>query len=262
MVWWPKQFRQTHLGSSQEGQLAIIDLKPTKAVVSFALSILRLPDELLQHICDFCYFLRADSKPRRCLGHPSLMAVTLTCQRLYRIAQCSLYREIRLDIVPTRLRTMKFERSLMASQTIGGHCRSLRLQFNLPIITAHWLQSRRSLINWNVTENIICSFPLVRRVHIEGIPAWHSAAPFFSIVSQFMPRLHHLRISNVQDVILTIIWEEINSTAIRSVTLHSIDESLGERYLPIGKVCVIIMGAFFFRNPSIHLSHRCYLRNI
>lgn len=238
MGWWPRKLRQSHLGVSQEGKLVIIDLQATKAVSSEPY-ILRLPDELLHNICDFCSVLQTDLDSdlfRDSLGPVTLTAVMLTCRRLYRVSQCFLYRGLSLDLEPAPLRTILFHRSLMASKIIGEHCKSLELGFNTISVTigsCHDLDRQAYAMdeyvdarcenpnknNWGVAERIVKSLPNVRKLHIKKVTAGVSTLPLFSNPNKYISRLHHLQISRIGEDVLSMILQKFDSPTLRSMTL-------------------------------------------
>lgn len=240
MGWWPRQLRQTHLGGSEDRQLIIIDL-PSTRIVPLKSYILRLPEELLYYICSLCSITRTDSRPgvvRRGLGRRSLTAVMLTCQRFYRIAQCFLYRGLRLRLIPSTIRTILFYRSLMVSKTISRHCQSLTLEF--PPWYIYKLTARDQII----AETILTSLPAVRKIHIEGLPEW-AIPQLFSHIHNYMRELNHLRISDTSEDVLASIWQDLNPPQLRSMILNDVGESFYDEYQPISEVCIVDMAILF-----------------
>jgi hypothetical protein len=129
--------RQTHLGSTCLKSLTIVDLpshEPPSTKDTRTL-IFQLPDELLVRILEF-----APREPDVWQHGPNykngmLLALSRVCQRLRRVAQQLLYRDICVKkkitlpapMVPPSIPTTKFHRTLRERVDLRRYCRRVLL---------------------------------------------------------------------------------------------------------------------------------------
>jgi hypothetical protein len=154
--------RQTHLGPTCLKSLTIVDLPSHESLSNkdTRTLIFQLPDELLLRILEF-----APREPDLWQHGPNhkngmLLALSRVCQRLRRVAQQLLYRDISVKkkmtlsapMVPPSIPVIKFHRTLRERVDLRRHCRR--------VLLLHYSCSVRLML---LTDRCTCTSQMLAR---------------------------------------------------------------------------------------------------
>ncbi|KAI1374526.1 hypothetical protein F4677DRAFT_160031 [Hypoxylon crocopeplum] len=199
MGWWPRpQLRQTHLGSSPDGKLVIVDFRLIRPATS---PIFQLPVEIF---CEIFEYLAIWESPGMywapCVNSRSvrihLTASALSCKRFNQMAEPLLYRWLNLYLLPewtARHRSFKLYCALKAHPERGRHCRKLHLSLPRKDLTED------DLFNITLSDSVIRLLANIQEITIQDASLDKKVWDLPAKMNEYMPRLQCISVLNVKE---------------------------------------------------------------